>query len=167
MLFRAIIWIFAKVKVTMGLNPGYLLIFFTSPKRVSQLKKTCRLEASEVSWPNLNHKLFITRIKYWNALQNIGILLHKQATLSNILVPSVYSFKFSQNFIRWHQNSDLRINFIKKIFRVWFQWPSSLEQRSMSMLKCAPSLRLNRFATYVKERLSPSTKNTVTDLWVI
>ena len=31
----------------------------------------------------------------------------------------------------------------------------------------ASSLRLNPFATYVKERLLPSTKNTVTELWVI
>ena len=37
----------------------------------------------------------------------------------------------------------------------------------MSVLKCAFSPSSNPFATYVKERLSPSTKNTVTELWVI
>ena len=35
----------------------------------------------------------------------------------------------------------------------------------MSVLKCASSSDM--FATYVKERLSPSTNNTVTELWVI
>ena len=35
----------------------------------------------------------------------------------------------------------------------------------MSVLKCASSLRLNPFATYVKERLSPSTEDTVTECY--
>ena len=38
---------------------------------------------------------------------------------------------------------------------------------SMSVLKCASSPRSNPFVIYVKEILLPSTKNTVTELWVI
>ena len=41
-----------------------------------------------------------------------------------------------------------------------------LERTSMSVLKCASSPLLNLFATYVKEILSPSTKNTVTELLI-
>ena len=37
----------------------------------------------------------------------------------------------------------------------------------MSVLKCTFSPSSNSFRTYVKERLSPSTKNTVTEIWVI
>ena len=41
-----------------------------------------------------------------------------------------------------------------------------LERTSMSVLKCASSPRSNPFATYVKKILSPSTKNTVTELLI-
>ena len=55
-----------------------------------------------------------------------------------------------------------------KYTKAWSRWPSSLERWSiMSVLKCASSPRSNPSATYVKERLLPSTKNTVTELWVI
>ena len=35
-----------------------------------------------------------------------------------------------------------------------FRWPSGLERRSMSVLKCASSLRLNRFVTYGEPALT-------------
>ena len=41
-----------------------------------------------------------------------------------------------------------------------------LNGMSMSVLKFASCPRLNPFATYVKDILSRSTKNTVTELWV-
>ena len=41
-----------------------------------------------------------------------------------------------------------------------------LDWSSMSVLKCASSPRLNQFATYVKEIIKRSTKNTVTELRV-
>ena len=54
---------------------------------------------------------------------------------------------------------------VKKIFSfVLVALP--LDPISMSVLKCAFSLRSNPFATFVKEILSGSIKNTVTELLV-
>ena len=47
------------------------------------------------------------------------------------------------------------------------QMAQRLERTSMSASAPKTSPRSNPFATYVKERLLPSTKNTVTELWVI
>ena len=58
--------------------------------------------------------------------------------------------------------SFIQIIFDKKYILVCLEWWSI-----MSVLKCASSLRSNLFMTYVKERLLPSTENTVTELWVI
>ena len=54
---------------------------------------------------------------------------------------------------------------VKKMFSFVFMG-QPLDPISMSVLKCAFSLRSNLFASFVKEILSWSIKNTVTELWV-
>ena len=55
---------------------------------------------------------------------------------------------------------------VKKIFS-FLLLAQPLDWTSMSVLKCAFSPHSNPFETYVKEILSQSIKNTVTELWVI
>ena len=55
----------------------------------------------KISWPNSNHKVFISKESNTPTLWNIGILHYKQAKLPIHLQHSVIKFQFFTNLIIW------------------------------------------------------------------